>query len=238
MTFRTAARFGVAGSAIPFARIAARLVVGSIIGQPIADMSFHWDPLAIVPAYLAPAAIFGFLLVLYRVSAGRTQPSRLSDAALAASVPTIAALAVDLRWRAVSNLISNMGQFRGVWPYSVSWLISGAVEPVAWLCFLVTFVRGKAPPLARSSRRAAAWLAAVLFVGGLWPMLNLVATLTDFWWIFPPRGARIYYTWNGVVQGSLGVLGWLLLLIFAVAAWRIRPAAEAPPAPSPAPSPN
>ena len=226
MTLRTAARFGVAGSAIPFAKLVGWMMVASIIGQPIASMSFHWDPLALVPFYLGPIAVCGFLVVLYRVAAGFTPPPRLSDAALAASILVMVALAACLRWTAFPNVISNPGPFPAGWMSRILWMLNLVFEPVAWLWFLLTFVRRPAPPLARSTRRAAGWLALVLCLGGSIYAFDFVQTLVLFWWDFPPRRASVYYSWNGLVLGFLEALRWLLLLVFAVGVWRIRPPAE------------
>ena len=228
MTLRTAARLGIAGSAMPFAGIVAWFVVGAVVGQPIANMSFHPDPLALALPYLAPAAVFGFLVMLYRVSAGLTQPPRLGDAALMASVLAMVALAVNLRWTAIPNSFSGPKPDAAVWLYWTHWLAARILAPVAWLVFLLTFVRWPAPPLARASRRAAGWLALVIPVTEIWPVLSSIQTLAFFWWDFPPRGSQIYYAWIGVVSGFFEALRWILLSLFALGVWRSRPAAEPP----------
>lgn len=208
---------------MPIAKLVAWFVVASVIGQPIADMSFHWDPLTLAVLYLAPLAVFGFLVALYRVSAGLTPSPRLGDAALAASILLMVALAATLRWPVFLYLFSKPGPSPAAWLAESRWVVNVILEPVAWLWFLVTFVRSPGPPLSRSTRRAALWLASLLCLGALIYASDFVQTLTFFWWDFPPRGPRVYYSWNGVVQGLLEALRWLLLLIFAVAAWRIRP---------------
>jgi len=208
---------------MPIAKLVAWFVVASVVGQPIADMSFHWDPLTLVVLYLAPIVVFGFLVVLYRVSAGLTPSPRLSDAALAACILLMVALAATLRWPVFLYLFSNPGPSPAAWLSESRWVVNVLLEPVAWLWFLVTFVRSPGPPLSRSTRRAAVWLASILCLGGLIYASDFVQTLVPFWWDFPLRGARAYYSWNGVVQGFLEALRWLLLLIFAAAAWRIRP---------------
>lgn len=229
MTLRTAARLGVAGSAMPFALIVAWFVVATVVGMPMAGMPFHADPLALVLGYPAPAAVCGFLVVLYCAAAGLTQPSRLGDAALAASVVAMVTLAVDLRWMALAHFFSGPVANAMVWLYRAEWLAARVLVPVAWLVFLVTFVRWPAPPLARGSCRAAAWLAIAMAVGGVWPVWRFVETLLGiFWWRFPASGSHFYYAWPGVVSGFLEALRWVLMLVFALGVWRIPPAAEPP----------
>ncbi len=208
---------------MPIAKVVAWFVVASVVGQPIADMSFHWDPLTLVVFYLAPIVLFGFLVVLYRESAGLTPSPRLGDAALAASILLMVALAATLRWPVFLYLFTKPGRSPAAWLSEFRWVVNVILEPVAWLWFLVTFVRSPGPPLSRSTRRAALWLASFLCLGCLICASDFVQTLVPFWWDFPLRGARVYYSWNGVVQGFLETLRWLLLLVFAVAAWRIRP---------------
>lgn len=208
---------------MPFAKLVAWFVVASVVGQPIADMSFHWDPLALVVSYLTPLVVFGFLVVLYRESAHLTPSPRLGDAALAACILLMVALAATLRWPVFSYLFSSPGPHPAVWLAKYRWMANVILEPVAWLWFLVTFVRSPGPPLSRSTRRAALWLASFLCLGVLIYASDFVQTLVLFWWDFPPRGSRAYDSWNGVLQGFIETLRLLLLLIFAVAAWRIRP---------------
>jgi hypothetical protein len=104
-------------------------------------------------------------------------------------------------------------------------LAAQVLVPVAWLIFLLTFVRWPAPPLARASCRAAGWLALVIPAAGLWQIWNLVETLTMFWWRYPPGGSYTYSASIQVVAGFLEALRWILLWIFALSVWRMRPAA-------------
>lgn len=205
---------------MPFAGMVAWFAVASVVGQPISDMNFSWTPLSLALEYLAPAAVFGFLLILYRVSAGVTQPQRLTDAAMAACVLLAVALAVNLRWTDFPRVFSNLG------PAAGAWLMNTVLEPIAWLAFLVTFVRWPSPAISRPSRRAAAWLAVAIFLGALWPAYHFAGDMAIFWWDFPPRGRQAYFMWNGAVQGSVAALQWLLLVAFALAVWRIRPASD------------
>lgn len=226
MTLRAAVRWGIAGSAVPFAGVAAWFVVGAVVGEPMANVASHAGPLALALPYLAPAAVFGFLVVLYRAAAGLTQPSRVGDAGLAASVVAMVALAASLRWTAFPQVFSGPMPDVAVWLYRAHWLASQVLVPVAWLVLLATFVRWPAPPLARASCRAAGWLALVIPLAGLWQMWHLVETLMTFWLSFPPRGSYAFYAWIGLAQGFLGALHWILMLAFALLVWRMRVAAE------------
>jgi hypothetical protein len=153
----------------------------------------------------------------------------LNDAALAASVAAMVALAVRLRWTAMPHFFSGPVRDASVWLYRGQWLAASVVEPVAWLVFFLTFVGWPAPPLSRASRRAAAWLAVVIAVAGLSPAWNFVqALLGIFWWHFPPLGSHSYYAWIGVLSGFLEASRWILLVVFALAVWRIPPVAEPP----------
>jgi len=185
-------------------------------------------PLALALHYLVPAAVLGFLVVLYRASVGLTRPSRLSDAGLAASVLMMLALASNLTWTAMPHFYSGPGIFDAAWLYRTRWWAAGVLVPVAWLVFLVTFVKWPAPPLARASGRAAAWLGIVVCLAGLWPAFNFVEALASLWWDLPQRGLPAFYAWNRAIQGFLEVLRWILLGIFALAVWRMRPAADHP----------
>jgi hypothetical protein len=217
---------------MPFAEIPAAFVLATIVGQRAANVPFIWNPLALAVQFLAPAAVFGFLLALY-VSAGRARPARLNDAAMAASVLMIAALAVNLRWTAIPYFVSVQGLLHGAWLWTGRWLVDRVLEPAAWLAFFVTFVRWPAPPLSRASRRAAAWLALAVFPGVLFYALDIAETLAVLPWSSRAPGPGDFFLWaNVLVAKSFTVLRWLLLLVFALAAWRIRPAADAPPAPA------
>lgn len=223
MTLRAATRLGIAGLAIPLAMLPAQFVVATVAGWRMADIPANWDPLMVAQAYLAPLALIAFLVVLYRVSAGSTVPSRLSDAAMASSILMIVSLAVRLPWPL--TLWFSHGHFSYAWLPGTHWILAGILEPVAWLALLVSFVRQPEVPLSRASRRAAARLAGVLLLGAVWPVVRFAQTLVIFYWDFPPRPNSAYYAWIGVVSGFIEVLGWLLQLLFAAALWRIGPGA-------------
>jgi len=223
MTLRTVSRIGVAGSAMPFVQIAAWFLVGIVIGQPISQMTFHPDLFPLALGYLTPVAVLGFLIVLSRVSAGRSQPARLSDAAMAACVAVIVRLALNLRWSAVPGPISGMDLYSEAWLFKTAWVVTAVLEPAAWLAFLVTFVRCPAPPLAGATRRTDAWLALVLLLRAAWTVYRLAGPLLLFWWDFPPRGPRAYFAWDSVTSATLEALHGLLLFAFALAVWRMRP---------------
>lgn len=223
MTLRTAARWGVTGSAMPFALVAAWFLGSAVAGQPMAKTPFHGGALDLLLPLLAPAAELGFLVVLYLVSAGLAQPSRLSDAALAASVIAMVTLAVTLRWPVFPNLFSSLGPPGIGWLYGTHWRVTGVLAPAAWLGFLLTFVRWPAPPLARATSHAAGWLALAMCLAGLWPVVRLINGISLFYLELPyPR------PWMELVSPFFDALRWVLLSVFALAVWRSRPAAEAP----------
>jgi len=210
---------------MPLARMATWFLVSAVAAKPMTNAPFHSDALSLVLPYLAPLAVFGFLVVLYRVAAGLTQPSRLGDAALAASVLTLVSLALMLRWPVLSNLFSGLGHNALSWLIGTHWRVAHVLAPLAWLAFLLTFIRWPAPPLARASCRAAGWLALVLCLAGLWPVLSSVETLVFFCVGFQYGGSQAYYSWMNLLSGILEALRWILLSVFALAVWRIRPPA-------------
>jgi hypothetical protein len=213
---------------MPFAGIAAWFVLSAVAGKPMADTPFHGDPLTLALPFLGPAAVFGFLVMLYLAAAGIAQPRRLADAALAASVLAMVALAVNLRWAVFANVFYGVGHSAVGWLSGAQWCTANVLVPVAWLVFLVTFVRWPAPPLARGCCRAAGWLGLVSAVAGLWPVLIFASALGFFCLEFPSRGLPSFNAWMEVVRTFIEASRGVLLCVFALAVWRMRPGTEPP----------
>jgi len=216
MNLRASTRLGMFGMAMPLFEVVTRIVWATIAGIPAQAITAGWDFAAMARAELPGLTVLAFLYVLYRSSARATSPARLSDAAMGASIVLILALAWNLRW---SIFVVPFHDMRGVgWIQVGSAIIGHVLEPFAWLAFLVTFVRLPEPPLQPASRRAALLVAAAVLAGGALTMATMVIqymVMAGF------RGG--YPDWNFTMVGLLNLLRCVLLVVFAVGAWRARP---------------
>ncbi len=226
MTLRTAALLGVIGSAMPFAGIASWAVAATVAGQPLANQPFNAGAGQFALANLLPAAVLGFLVTLYLVTTGHIQPSRLGDASLAASALVMVGLAGSLRWALIPRLFSGLGHGGVSWLTETHWRTAHVLVPVAWLAFLVSFVRWPGPPPAHASCRAAGWLGLVTAAAGVWPVLDFANALVYFYVGFASQGLSAFSAWMNLIGTFIAALHWVLLCSFALAVWHIKPAAE------------
>jgi len=219
MTLRTATRLGIIGIAIPLAMLPAQIVLATISGIPTRTVTANWDFLAMVRGDLPELIALVFLLVLYRAAEGSTTPERLSDVAMGAAILLIVSMALDLRWSQFVAPFSVRNWGWGWWRAAT--MVTGILEQFAWLAFLVTFVRLPEPPLRPASRRAAMLLGIALSLGLL---LHGIPIAIQYLGLVEFSGtAGNYWSWNIGLIGIFTLLRYVLLLLFAIGAWRARP---------------
>jgi len=237
MTLRAATRLGIIGIAMPLFALLAEVVVATVAGIPTRVATANWNLLEIGRLYLPELVMLGFLLVLWRAAAGSITPARLSDAAMAAAILLIAALALKLRWSVFVSPFFGASDAWG-WIQVWSWLVRNLLEPLAWLAFLVTFVRLAEPPLQPATRRASLVLAAMLVIGGALAMTPVVIQFVISSGVPLRDPAGRYATWHFRVTAALTAFRYLLLLTFALALGRadgrsLPSASFSPPTPMP-----